>query len=92
MILLNFDIKSLKNFIVNRKCAIHLDRIKAHLVPIFIKCQIGSSDFHHMYQTDHNENGPPRTMSLRSQVPLFPCCFFFIIIIRMTNATCKCVL
>lgn len=45
MILLNFDIKSLKNFIVNRKCAIYLDRIKAPLVPIFIKCQIGSSDF-----------------------------------------------
>lgn len=75
MILLNFDIKSLENFIVNRKCAIHLDR--APLVSIFIRCQIGSSDFHHMYQTDHNENGPPRTMSFKVTSAFISLLFLF---------------
>lgn len=77
MILLNFDIKSLKNFIVHRKCAIHLDRIKAPLVSIFIRCQIGSSYFHHMYLTDHSENNPPRTMSFKVTSTFIPLLFLF---------------
>lgn len=77
MILLNFDIKSLENFIVNRKGAIHLDRIKAPLVFIFIRCQIGSSDFHHMFQTDHSKNGPPRTMSFKVTSAFIPLLFLF---------------